>query len=435
MRTRMTPVDAVWLAMDEPTNRMMTTAMLTFDRPLDHRRLVRALQPVLASHPRFGMRAIRTRFGAAWEPESPADLAGHVRRRTLPRPGGQNEVRSLIGELLSTPLDLARSPWDITLVRGLADGRGLLVLRLLHCLADGSALLHVMDDLTERGPEEVGVSLRAHREHVASAPVRALAAARTAVSGSASILSVALSRPDPDGVLKGALGVQKLAAWTAPIALARLKAVRSAADASVNDVLLSIVAGGLSRYFERVGGAGNAQDLRVLVPVDLRALSANADVGNHFGLVYLSLPIGRMPPVDRLREMHRRTEAVKASGQAPVSYAVLGAFGLLPTSVQVPVLRFFGARGSAIVTNVPGPRAPRRLAGRTIEEIMFWVPQAARVSLGISLMSYAGTIQVGISSDASIIADPDVVARALDAELAALEAAARPERRSRAVSA
>jgi WS/DGAT/MGAT family acyltransferase len=345
-------------------------------------------------------------------------MGEHIHRTRLLAPGGEAELRAFVGELLSTPVARDSSPWDIHLIDGLEGGGGALALRLMHCLADGSALLHLFDDLVDGSrsrrseppkEERQGPSLRR--------TVAALDPRRTAVRGAGAIAAIAAARPDPHGPLKGELGVRKQAAWTAPIPLERLKALRGGTGSTVNDVLLSATAGALSRYFATSGSRDAPRDVRVLVPVDLRALSAGRADGNHFGLVYLSLSIGPMDPLERLHEMHRRTEAVKASGQAPVSYAVLGALGLLPAALQVPMLRFFGARGSAIVTNVPGPRQVHSLAGRRIERVMFWVPQAARVSVGFSLMSYAGTVQVGVSVDERLVPDPQRIIGGFEEEL------------------
>ncbi len=432
MRTRMTPVDAVWLAMDEPTNMMTTTALLTLDAPMDRRRLERLLDRRLGAHPRFRRRAVATRTGAAWEDDPDFRVGAHIRRATLPAPGGEAELRAFAGELLSAPVDHDSSPWDIHLIDGLEGGRGALALRLMHCLADGSALLRLFDDLIDGRPRRtpppaVGRSWWPLGRAIAALDLRrSIPAVRTAVRGTLSIAAVAASRPDPDGPLKGELGIRKQAAWTAPIPLERLKALRGDTGSTVNDVLLSATAGALSRYLARNGGRDALPDVRVLVPVDLRTLSAGRAEGNHFGLVYLSLPIGPMDPVDRLHEVHRRTGAVKASGQAPVSYAVLGGLGLLPPGVQVPLLRFFGARGSAIVTNVPGPREVRSVAGRRIERIMFWVPQAARVSVGFSLMSYAGTVQVGIAVDELLVPDPVRISAGFEDELRGMAGVSAP---------
>ena len=99
---------------------------------------------------------------------------------------------------------------------------------------------------------------------------------------------------------------------------------------------------------------------------------------------------------------------------------LIGVLGLLPRRVREVFVHLLGSRASAIVTNVPGPRRQRALAGVPVTGIAFWVPQAAEVGLGVSLFSYAGTVRIGVAADAGLVPDPRQLADAVDAELAAL---------------
>jgi WS/DGAT/MGAT family acyltransferase len=417
------------MRMDEPTNPMMTTGMYLLDGHIDRRRLVRIFRRVLAGHPRFTQRIVAGRGGPRWVADPDFDVADHVVGVQVEALGDVAALRELIAERMSSPLSAEDRMWQVDVVDGLAGERGALIFRIQHAVADGPALLNVMADLTDarRTGHRAGDArsyLRMDGATPASAPdhafgLRGIRAALTAgsqaVTGVAELLRVVTGPPDPDTGLRGELGHQKVAGWTAPIALERFRPIRRVTGATVNDIVLACTAGGMRRYLLDRGESLDGVEVRAMVPVNLKALSGaiEADAGNHFGLVYLTLPIGIDDPFARLHATRRCAERVKASGEAPVSYAVLGAVGLLPPQVLGPAIGFFGSRATAVITNVPGPAAHRFLAGRRIEEIVFWVPMAARLGVGISVMSYAGSVTIGIASDAGLVPEPQRLASAI----------------------
>ena len=434
---RLTPVDAAWLRMDEPTNPMMTTGMYLLDRPVDRARTLRVFRRALARHPRFLQRIVVDRSGARWVADPDFDLGDHIRAVRLRSPGDAGALRALIAERMSVQLSAEGMTWQVDLVDGLVGGRGAVIFRIQHALADGPALLNVMADLTDTRPggHRAGdarsfLRMDGAMPNAESGPGlgvpglrAALTAGTQAVTGIAELLGVVTGPPDPPTVLKGELGRRKAGGWTAPMAIERFRPIRRVTGATVNDIVLSCTAGGIRRYLLDRGQPVDGLELRAMVPVNLKALSGaiDADAGNHFGLVYLTLPVGVEDRFARLHATRRCAERVKASGEAPVSYAVLGGVGLLPSPVLGPTIGFFGSRATAVITNVPGPAMHRYLAGSRIEEIMFWVPMAARLGLGISLMSYAGTMTVGIAADAGLVRDPQRLADAIEAEFDLLE--------------
>jgi diacylglycerol O-acyltransferase len=432
---RLTPVDAAWMRMDEPANPMMTTGMLLLDGPIDRRRLVRVFRRVLPRHPRFLQRIQPGRTGPRWVPDAAFDADEHVQSVRVRAPGDEAALRRLIASLMSSSLVSEGAMWSAHVVDGLADGRGALIFRLRHAVADGPALLNVMADLTDArraghragdaasffGPNGAPAPLPLLATAGATGPRAVVTAGMQAVGGLTELLRVVTGPPDRATALRGDLGPSKAPGWTDPIALDRFRPIRRVTGATVNDILLSCTAGGIRRHLLERGEPVDGLELRGMVPVNLTALSARSDAGNHFGLVYLTLPVGIEDPFARLHATRRCTERIKASGEAPVSYAVLGAVGLLPPEIVAPTLGFFGSRATAVITNVPGPPAVRYLAGRRIDEIVFWVPQAARLGLGISLMSYAGSVMVGIAADAGLVPRPQRLANAIEAEFRALE--------------
>src|SRR5690606_8672921 len=195
----------------------------------------------------------------------------------------------------------------------------------------------------------------------------------------------ALALPDdPPSMLRGRLGVSKRVAWADPIDLEEVKAVGPACDCTVNDVLMAAAAGALRSYMIERGDDVDGMSLRATVPVNLRPLEHARKLGNHFGLVFLDLPVGEGNPVRRLERVAECMNNLKNSRQAIVAYGLLAALGMAPQPLQELALELFSRKASAVATNVPGPQQPLYLAGCRLREMMFWVPQTGSIGIGVS---------------------------------------------------
>ena len=156
--------------------------------------------------------------------------------------------------------------------------------------------------------------------------------------------------------------------------------------------------------------------LRATVPVNLRPLEHARKLGNHFGLVFLELPVGEANPLRRLERVADCMNQLKNSRQAIVAYGLLAALGVAPPPLQELALEMFSRKASAVATNVPGPQQALYMAGCTLREMMFWVPQTGSIGIGLSILSYRGQVHFGLISDARLIPDPDNVIRRFGAE-------------------
>ena len=221
-------------------------------------------------------------------------------------------------------------------------------------------------------------------------------------------------------MLKGRLGVSKRAAWSEAVPLAAIRAAAARHGATINDVLITAVAGALRAYLEERGEPVGQLEIRAAVPVNLRPIERGLDLGNSFGLVFVPLPISIADPWRRLAELKVRMDRIKASSEAIVSFGVLTAIGIVPRQLHPPAIEFFGSKASVVMTNVPGPREPLFLAGRQIADCMFWVPMSGHLGLGVSILSYAGGVMVGVAADAGLVPDPGRIVSAFERELKAL---------------
>ncbi len=443
MAEDMSNVDTAWLRMELPNNLMMITGVFIFEQPLDFERFTQTLEQRLLRFDRFRQRVAESRLGGfRWEDDPHFDIANHVHRIALPAPGDEQALQALVSDLMSTSLDFTKPLWQFHLVEGYQGGCAWIG-RLHHCVGDGIALMRVLLSLSDDRPDAVWQPEEEEEEaHRGRSPWRivtgpasaAIGATRrvtgAVVGGSMDLLTnpsqaldyarlgtettMALGRllllpPDPKTFFKGPLGVQKRAAWSEAIPLPMVKAIGRATGATVNDVLLSAVAGALRRYAQGREQAVDGLNVRGVIPVNLRRESAKIELGNKFGLVFLSLPLGIDDPLDRLFELKRRMDGLKDSQEAVVAFGILNAIGMAPNDIENLVVNIFGTKATAVMTNVPGPRHPIYFTGAPVRQIMFWVPQSGRLGLGVSIFSYNDQVWLGVATDQGLMPDPQTI--------------------------
>jgi diacylglycerol O-acyltransferase / wax synthase len=220
--------------------------------------------------------------------------------------------------------------------------------------------------------------------------------------------------------LKGVPGRTKRVAWCPPIPLEEVKAVGKALNCSINDVLLSCVAGALGEYLREQGDSVAGKEIRAMVPVNLRPIEHAYKLGNQFGLAPLVLPIGVENPIERVYEVRTRMRGLKGSMQPLLAFGLLAVAGLLIKPAQDAMLNLFSKKTTAVMTNVPGPREKLKICGSTIEETLFWVPQSGSVGLGVSILSYGGGVQFGVVSDSTLCPNPQAIIDQFEPEFAKL---------------
>jgi diacylglycerol O-acyltransferase / wax synthase len=410
--------DAAWLHMESATNPMVVNAVVQLAERIELDAAIRIADRIGAL-PHFGARVVERRAGPpSWEPVTGFRAGDHVESIELDV-ARDAALREEIGLLVSTQLDARKPLWRMYLVDRPASGTTILF-RVHHALADGFALLGVLASLCDGGAESIDV-----------APRRARGLRAGAVRGSLRTLAHLVASPkDSATALKRAPGNDKRVAWSAPIALAEVKAIARVTSSTINDVLVAVVTGALARHLERRGARVAELEIHAMVPVNLRRAGESVTVGNDFGLVILGLPIGVADPIARIHAVRAAMETIKATPEAGVAHGMLRVIGWAPKVVEKAAVSFFGRKTSLVLTNVPGPQKAVTLGAVRVERIMFWVPQASHMGLGISIFSYAGEITVGVIADALVVRDPDTLVSDLHAEMASLEACLRAEQRA-----
>jgi len=449
-RHAMPAADAAWLHMDRPTNPMVVNSLVELAGVPDYDLVAELLEERLARRfPRFRQRVVDpVGRRPAFEEDPSFEISNHVHRRALPEPGGEEELRALVADLIAPPLDPNRPLWHAYLIeRG--DGRAALLWRIHHCIADGIALSRVLLSITDEGEATVdspregdggpgalrrladvpgeaisagrklgsavvheGMETLAHPDHLRDLAGAALRDASTA----AKLLA---SPADEQTSLRTSLSGARRVAWTAPFSLAVVKEAGHRRRVTINDMLVSALAAALR---ETLASSIHSDEIHAMVPFNLRSLDepVPAELGNDFALILLELPVGEIGPAERLREVNSRMEAIKHSHEAPIAYGLVGAIGLTPPWLEDRLIGFFTDKASLVVTNVPGPRERLGFAGVPVERVLVWAPCSGSLGMTVSIFSYAGEVTVGFMVDTAVLADPESLARAYERELSLL---------------
>jgi WS/DGAT/MGAT family acyltransferase len=426
---------------------MMITGVMILETPLSIDRLKETVEDrVLDRFPRFKQRVVDTGFplkSPHWEDDPNFSIDSHIHRIALPQPADHDALQDFASSMMSVPLDFNKPPWHYYLIEDYQGGTALFV-RLHHCIADGIALMQVLLSMTDNepdievpDPEETvehpafgaADSARAAfettqrvgdavfgmgRDFIADPSKHLNAATRMGLSGAASLAKLTLLPPDTKTVFKGKLNVQKRAVWSHPLPLANVKAIGKVTGGTVNDVLLTAMAGAFGRYLREEESA--AANIRAFVPVNLRPFDKPLEMGNKFGLIILSLPVGIDDTLDRLAELKKRMDRIKGTPEAVVAYSLLSALGMVAQEIEDFGLSFFGTKGSVVMTNVPGPRQQIFLGGSPVNSLMFWVPQSGRMGVGVSIFSYNEQVWIGVATDVGLVPEPVRLVDAFHAE-------------------
>ncbi len=446
---RMSRVDTAWLRMDNDVNLMMIVGVWLLQPGITRDALCERIEDKLLKYDRFRQKVVQDAMGASWVLDPEFDLDRHVLSETLAHHKGQTERQALqahVGELANSPLDPDHPLWQFHLIDDY-EGGSALVVRIHHCIGDGIALISVMLAITDGGMDPPKRKRRAPADGEGSdwfadavmKPLTDLASkaigmygggmaksmavlsnpqhgllgsldmARTGAKVLGDVAALALMADDSPTRLKGKPIGQKIVAWSEPMPLDHVKAVGKGLNCSINDVLLACVAGAIGQYLRDKGDDTTGQEIRAMVPVNLRPLEKAWQLGNRFGLAPLTLPIGIDNPIERVYAVRTRMNQLKESYQPLLAFTVLSVAGALIKPVQDGLLGLFAKKATAVMTNVPGPAVPLKFCGATLRQNMFWVPASGDIGVGVSILSYGGGVQFGLITDKRLCPDPQAI--------------------------
>lgn len=459
MADRLSALDVSFLYLEDRTTPMHVGGVAIFEEPeqgFDYDRLVQLIKHRIAFVPRYRQRVRWVPGKVAnpvWVDDEHFDVAYHVRRSALPRPGTDEQLRELVARIMSRHLDRDRPLWEMYLVEGLADNRFAILTKTHHAMVDGLSAVdigQVILDVTPEPRDTISDVWRPGREPSGlelfvggvtdwvRSPAEGAARLRTgledahqsvrglgkSVGGVISAVSTVV-RPPSTSPLNGEIGEQRRFA-AAETSLADYRRIRKAHGGTVNDVALAVVAGGLRQWLMTRGENLTARSqVRVMVPVSIReAEAADQSTGNHIAAFLCDLPVGEPDPVVRLQRITFEMGQYKATNQMLGAQAIVGLAGFSP-----PTLHSLGARAvsglsqrvwNTVVTNVPGPQFPLYAGGCRMVAAYPVVPLARNQAVSIGLTSYNGGVYFGLLGDRDAMPDVEVLADCFTAALTEL---------------
>ena len=457
---RMSAQDASFLHIENESSPMHVGGVSIFEGPPPAFEDVVAMVASKLPHvPRYRQVVRFVPFALArpvWVDDPHFNLVYHLRRTALPAPGGDQELRALVGRVMSQNLDRAKPLWEMWVVEGLSEGRWALVSKVHHSMVDGVASTDLMTVLLdkERNPEhrpadpwEPGPAPRAARLLGDAIRERALnpftaaeglvSAARTprqlahAVEDTARGLVgfAGVARHPTASSLNGPLGPHRRWGW-ARGRLADVQTIRRSLGGTVNDVVLAAISHG---FRELLQSRGESVDrvLRTLVPVSVRTAGERGTYNNRVSAMFAELPVGIEHPAAALRSISAQMANLKESKQAVAGEVLTSLSGFAP-----PMLLALGARLATRLpqrtlntgtTNVPGPQFPLYLAGKRMLESFPYIPLFAQIRVAVAIFSYDGALSFGVSGDYDTAPDIDVLCTGIERGLRELVALAQPE--------
>ncbi|MEM9597122.1 MAG: WS/DGAT domain-containing protein [Acidobacteriota bacterium] len=427
---RLEPVagrDGVWLQ-DTDTNLMVINGVMVTDRLRveDLRRVwhERVMQAGGGDrYHRFRKSIVEHRGRPHWREVENFDLADHIFEVNDPALRTKEGLQEYIGRQASVPLPFDRPPWQLQVIPEFGDGGTVVLSRLHHVLGDGMALVPVIFSMMDTGGVPVEKAMA--RQQVKTRGMRGKVwqmGLKASLLGGPLLAARAVQRPDRSLVHGQELSGTKKVSWTRPLSLSRIKEAKNKLGATVNDVLMTCIAGGFRHYAD-----GHPEEdigrLRVSMPVNVRSPSETPKMENKFAAVIFELPVHLPDLGQRLEETKRRMDALKRSAEPMIYYGAVNVLvKALPQGASRGLVDFYARKCSAVLTNVPGPRDPLSIAGQDVRSMLFWVPQRANIGLGISIFSFSDEVRIGIISDVAVVAEPDDLVAEIEAELERLYA-------------
>jgi len=454
---RLSPLDSSFLHIEDDVNHMHIGSIAIFEGPPPaYGDLARTIAGRLHLVPRYRQKvaAVPLSLGRpVWVDDPYFAVEYHVRHTALPAPGGDAELRRLVGRVMSQQLDRSKPLWEMWMVEGLDDGRWAMLSKVHHCLVDGvsgAELMAVVFDLSPDVPEPVDDDWRPAPEPSAMElardatiglftspyeqvravssllrrPRRALDAAQEVAKGSVALSSIV--KPTAPTSLNGPIGPHRTYVWTTA-RLADVKAIRLAHGGTVNDVVLALITRGFRDLLLSRGEPVEDRVIRTLVPVSVRPRDAagtakgDGTLENKVSAMFAELPVGLDDPVERLHAISAQLSDLKESKQALAGEAITSLGGFAP-----PMLLSLGMRVASraarrmgnldtVTTNVPGPQFPLYSCGRRLLRACPYVPLAAPLRVGVSIFSYDGELTFGVTGDYDTASDIDVLAEGIAA--------------------
>lgn len=454
---RLTALDTTFLDLEAPNVHMHVGSVGIFDpgplavgdAGIDFDQALALADTALARVPRFRQKLARTPVSGhpVWVDDAHFNLLYHLRHTALPLPGGERQLKRLVGRIMSQKLDRSKPLWELWFVEGLEGGQLAVISKVHHCMIDGVSGVDLLgafmgpNESHRPSPREYSWIPRPHPSpgrlltdelkrraslpframhgigQALREPARSLDGTTHAASGLAQGLAKALS-PASATSLNAPIGPHRRFDWTRTD-FSAIREVRKKLGGTLNDVVLACVAGA-TRHF--LGGRGDDLseiDFRAFVPVSTRTAAQRGRLGNRVSMLVATLPVNEPDPRRRFERIKKETTQLKESGQSRGAEVIEEISDWTATAVLTRFSRLAASRRSynLVVTNVPGPQHPVYLSGARLLESFPLVPLFENQGLGVALFSYDDALYWGFNADRDVVPDLHDFVLAIDREL------------------
>ncbi len=458
---RLTAMDNTFLLSETPTTPMHVAAIEIFEvGPLrtkaggiDIAKIRAAYESALDRIPRYRQKLlwIPIEDRPVWIDDPDFNLDYHVRHVSLPRPGGEEELKHVASRIMANHLDRRRPLWEIWVVEGMEHDRFAIIVKTHHCMLDGSAGVEVAQillsptpdaELTEPKPWKARPAptryelVRDEAWRYATVPLRAVRGFREFRNEVEDLGAELGSRAEAlreffgattslccDTPINGPLSPHRRFSWL-NMPLADVKAVRRAMKCTVNDVFLATVTGAYREYL--LDHQVDLKDIvfRASTPVSLRTDDEQGQMGNRVSSWFVDLPVGEPDRTAQLTAIHAETQRLKESRQAMGMQMLMEAAEFAPSGILAMGAGLASGPINTIVTNVPGPQFPLYMLGARLLAMIPKVPLLQNIGLGIALMTYDGQVFWGFTADYELVPDLEQFVEGVERSFAELAEAA-----------
>jgi diacylglycerol O-acyltransferase len=435
----MSSTDAGFLYLERPHALLHIGCVAIVEGELCLDELARHVAARLPRLRRYTQRAVSVPLSLGhptWEDDPSFDLRAHLFRWSVPRPGGEHQLREAVAQLLAQPLDRSRPLWEFHVLQGLDGGRSALFQKIHHCMIDGVSGAQLLEQILDAAPAafpRASLRLATVSEEMPGAATRIGRAVgddvrrgmRTAFGILSALRRPAIARDAARRLLDAAWSAVQLTAtdvprlpWNAPIgprralqfsrlSLGDVQRIRKRRGGTVNDVVLTVLAGGLQRYLRSIGVSTRGVEAVALVPVSLRKPEEDGTLGNRISALLVPLAIDPETEVGRLQSQRSLMDRLKQTA----AWAGIDRLLTALDEVPAPLVAAFGASlslghiANVIATNVPGPRDTRFLGPHLVQALYPIVPIIDGIGLGLAVFSYDGWLHVGLNADPDLAPD------------------------------
>jgi WS/DGAT/MGAT family acyltransferase len=442
LKYRLSAHDAVFLYWERPEQPFHVCECMVYDGQFDADDIKRMLEERMHLLPRYRQRVAFTPMQLAhptWEDDPAFDLANHIAEAELPAPHDDHALSLYCGKLFGELIDREHPLWHLTVIHGHESGNTIVFLKLHHAMVDGVSSVELIEVLhsTERGAKPPPPPHdRWQPKPLPSASRRLLSAVADQTDTVLDLYREAadlLRQPSLDSIAKRFKTFMRTAVdsgemmllplpktpFNKPISSARqfcwlelpieeAHRVRKHYGATVNDLVLTILSGGLGRYMKRQGHKTAGVTLRSMCPVSVRAKDQSGAMGNQISMVAAPLHVGMTDPVERLKAEIESMRDLKERDQAGGMFEMISAAKYYPAWVWKEIwarwpMKYFPF--NIVSTNVPGPKAPLYLDRH---ELLHWYPFGVNWTtsgLFLCTLSYREYLILGLVADPTIVGD------------------------------